>query len=148
MAQSVDQVLAKALDDLEQFATLLSHELEDENPAPEAQALDDFYQWSRTLTPVFLLDRQGRVLHARPPRPEWVGKPLSDDPEAMATLNSLTPYISSTFALGFAQTRVLSVLVPVVGKRGDLAGVVGGGIDLSRGGVSGLINPMQLGKTA
>ncbi|MBI4203189.1 MAG: GAF domain-containing protein [Chloroflexi bacterium] len=148
VAQSVDQILSKALDDLEQFAALQAYQLGDRDPAPEIHAVDEFYRWSRTLTPIFLLDREGKVIHTQPPYPELVGKPLTDDPRAMANLKKLLPYVSGTLAINLTQTRVFTVAVPVVGEKRELLGVVGGSVDLSRGGSTGLIDPMRLGKTA
>ncbi|MBF8267762.1 MAG: Histidine kinase protein [Dehalococcoidia bacterium] len=148
IAQSVDQVLAKALDDLEEFAALQSQDMEDKGPGPSTQALDDFQRWSRTFSLVFLLDEEGRVIQTQPPHPEWVGNPLTDDPNTMTTLENLDSHIFSTPAPGSTQDRVFSIFVPMIGGKGDLIGVVGGDIDLSYGGFGGLINPLRFGSTA
>jgi hypothetical protein len=115
VANSVDQTIAKTVRDLEQFAALHTQSLADSDPNPEARALDDFYRLSRTISPIFLLDRDGKVIHIQPPQPERLGKPLIEDSAMFATLQARKSYISSNVAPGSAQARVFSVLVPMLG---------------------------------
>ncbi|MBI4338128.1 MAG: GAF domain-containing protein [Chloroflexi bacterium] len=148
-AQSVDQLLGMALDDLQRLAARRAWASGLTEPVPDTTLLNDFYGWwAPTATLAFLLDGQGKVVQTEPPHPEWLDRPLAADPQAVEALKDGAPRVSAAFASGVAPGQAFSLLVPVLGPGGGLVAVLGVQLDLARNGIAGLIDPVGLGTTA
>lgn len=147
VAQEVDRALVKARNDLHEFATLESIDLEDSDPLNERQALENLYRYSRSFTFLFLLDKNGTVLYSKPERPEISGIPFLSYPAVSETIDRGTPFLSSTLTLGESRRPVFVLAVPVLNKQGKTVGAVGGWLTLSDT-VGNLIPTLQMGETA
>jgi nitrate/nitrite-specific signal transduction histidine kinase len=147
IAQGISQALEEAAGHLERFAALESADLENGDLAAEREAIGSLYRYSRVFSKIFLLNAKGELLFSHPA----TGQPPPTHPRTYAnvarTLKDGATHISSLPPTA-SQPPTFSLSAALRARDGRLVGVVGGIIDLSRHGVSGLIQPIKLGETA
>ncbi len=148
VAGGVDQTLGKARSDLLELASIKSINLEDGNPLPERQALQSLFQFSRSFTLLFILDRNGVILFTQPDHPEMVGVPLPGYNAISQVTTEGLSVVSSIMSPEEADRPLFVIAVPLFKQQGTPEGLVGGWLELSRGGVADLIQPLHLGETA
>lgn len=89
---------------------------------------------------VFLLDARGTVLWTEPPGLSWLGMSLADHPAVVAAQRGSEAPVSGALGPdGLLATPHVVVAFPVVDSQGEIAGVLGGVIDLTGAGFTDVL---------
>lgn len=148
-AQHIDQNLREALDTLERAAALPALTAEDGDLEPKRQAMAALYaQTDLFRKALFLTDRQGTVLWTVPGacRVE-LGSNLMHQTNVSTAILGASPGVSGGDCSLSAGEPVACLTVPILGKRGEVVGLLGGALDLSSPNVGGFLSALRLGKT-
>lgn len=145
-ADHIDYMVRQDLRALEETAASEGFDLEDLDPEPERQALQRIlsaYSFNR----VYLTDANGRVLWTEPLHSLVLEADIGSSPQVKAALASGRPTVSG-LATGLGEGGpVVSMLVPIRGRSGQVAGLIAGDIPLAGAHLTDIIRPAATGRT-
>ena len=145
-AGQVDYVVRQGLTVLEEPADGEGLDLEDEDAEPERQALRRVLSGS-IFTRVYLTDADGEVLWTEPLYPSVLGVNIGFLPHTEAALDSGRPSVSGLSTALASGEPAVSMVAPVRGVSGQVAGLIAGDIVLSETDLAELIQPAAVGGT-
>lgn len=143
VAAYMDDHVASAFYLLERAVATEGLNLEDADLAPERRALRELYAAGVFTYDVFITDRYGIVRLVVPDLPQVLGADLSVHPHIRAALTTGQPQVSNLI-FGAALPRLLiSFVVPVKNRTGEVIGLIGGAMDPSASGLMGIVPTLQ-----
>jgi diguanylate cyclase len=94
---------------------------------------------------VYVVDRRGHVLAARPETPGSIGLDLSDREYVQAVSGRVKPYLSKPYRTRLSQRAAVSFAVPIVSADGSYGGALIGVNDLSAAGLLDGLREARIG---
>ncbi len=146
-AAYLEYVLRQNLRYLEEASFAAGVDLEDGNPEPERQALHQAYLRSIFSDGVYLTDARGVVQWIEPYRRDQLGVSLAEYPHIQGALARSRPVVSDVFVAERTGHAAVAIVTPVRNSLGQLVGLVGGDIDVTRPDLQDIILPAGLGET-
>ncbi|MFH1651875.1 MAG: histidine kinase [Chloroflexota bacterium] len=146
VSSHLDYILRQNQAHLEDIQFASGVNIADADPEPERKALHSAYLGSIFDT-VFIADPQGRVLLAEPPRPAFEGSLIGSFATVRQVLDSKRSVISDVFRLGVQGESVVFIISPLRDQAGQIAGLVGGQVNVAGNTLRQLILPVSLGET-
>ncbi len=128
LARHTDSVLESNFNRLYDISLSGGIDFKDNNWAPEKKALQTAYQYSIFTDGVFLLDKQGKMVMAYPPRLDnsvnffilpYISKVISNGKPAISDIYTAEP----------SGKKVIFALAPLKSKDGEILGVAGGEVN-------------------
>lgn len=140
LSYTLNQNLAR----LEEITFAEGVDIEDDDPGPEERALHNAYLGSIFRDGVFIIDRDGNVLWTEPAKPGWLDSNIYSYPHVKGSLSTGRPTISNVFALEPSRRQMVSAIVPIKNRQGNIVGAVGGQIDPTGTSLRDLLQPVRL----
>ncbi len=128
LARHTDSILESNFNRLYDISLSGGIDFKDNNREPEKKALQTAYQYSIFTDGIFLLDRQGNMVMAYPPRLDSSVNLLSV-PYISKVIVDGKPAISDIYTLEPSGKKVIFALVPLKSRDGEIIGVAGGEIN-------------------
>jgi len=144
VAAYVDHHVTQALRLLERAATLEEgFDLEDADMGPERHVLHELYATGVFTYDVFITDRHGVVRLVVPHLSRVLGADLSAHPHIRAALETGQPQVSNLIIGVVLPRRLISCVVPVKNRSGEVVGLIGGAMDPSAPTLMGMVPTLQ-----
>jgi signal transduction histidine kinase len=147
LAEQVDYVLDRDMGRLQALSFTEGFDISDGDPAPEQRALQDVYFQTIFSGGLYVVDRQGRVLNMEPPSTSVASAPVAG--YVRQALSSGKPIVTDVHTSSTSVTGgpVVSAVMPIRDATGEVAGAIGGDIDLTSGSLRDIIRTAGLGAT-
>jgi signal transduction histidine kinase len=150
LAEQVDYVLDRDMGRLQSLSFAEGFDLSDGDPEPEQRALRDVYFQTIFSGGLYIVDRQGRILNMEPPVADANGASADGGASYVGqVLSSGKPLVTNVHTSSTSATRgpVVSAIMPIWDAKGEIAGALGGDIDLTGSGLREIIRTAGLGAT-
>jgi signal transduction histidine kinase/HAMP domain-containing protein len=148
VADYVDEVLGRALTELENTARMIESGGANGNFEAQIEALEDTYSRLSIYTHgVYLLNEEGKIIWSKPEAPGMDTIDISFYPGISQAISRDEASISGLVSAPVTDTPVIFLISPTKEGRQGSKGVLVVAIDLTQSSIGGFVQPIRLGQT-